>query len=100
MPKQTGMTQIRLLQMQGRRRFLESGTAIERQRRSARAGGGEREGGEHERGHTPSRKGGRGISPEKIFKFNMSVEAILMHFETIFACEIRLIVQTVHIAVF
>ena len=30
----------------------------------------------------------------------MSVEAILMHFETIFACEIRLIVQAFHVAVF
>ena len=30
----------------------------------------------------------------------MSVEAILMHFETMFACEIRLIVQAFHIAVF
>ena len=29
----------------------------------------------------------------------MSVEAILMHFETIFACEIRLIVQAFHVAV-
>ena len=30
----------------------------------------------------------------------MSVEAILMHFETIFACKIRLIVQAFHVAVF
>ena len=29
----------------------------------------------------------------------MSVEAILMHFETMFACEIRLIVQAFHVAV-
>ena len=28
-----------------------------------------------------------------MFEFKMSVEAILMHFETSFACEIRLIVQ-------
>ena len=41
-------------------------------------------------GHTPSRKGGSGISPEKIFEFETSVEAILMHFETILACKIRL----------
>ena len=42
----------------------------------------------------------RGISPEKIFEFNMSVEAILMHFGTIFACKIRLIVQAFHVAIF
>ena len=30
----------------------------------------------------------------------MSVEAILMHFENMFACEIRLIVQAFHVAVF
>ena len=30
----------------------------------------------------------------------MSVEAILMHFETMFAYEIRLIVQAFHVAVF
>ena len=47
-------------------------------------------------GHTPSRKGGS----EKIFEFNMSVEAILIHFETIFACKIRLIVRAFHVAVF
>ena len=40
------------------------------------------------------------ISPEKFFEFNMSVVAILMHFETIFACEIRLIVQAFHVTVF
>ena len=34
------------------------------------------------------------------FEFNMSVEAILMLFETIFACKIRLIVQAFHVAVF
>ena len=45
-------------------------------------------------------RGVRGISPEKFFEFNMSVEAILMHFETIFACKIRLIVQAFHVAVF
>ena len=44
--------------------------------------------------------GVRGISPEIFFVFNMSVEAILMHFETIFACEIWLIVQAFHVAVF
>ena len=38
--------------------------------------------------------------PEKFFKFKMSVEAILIHFETMFACEIRLIIQTFYVAVF
>ena len=41
----------------------------------------------------PSRRGDGGISHEKFFEFNMSVEAILMHFETIFAGKIQLIVQ-------
>ena len=60
-----------------------------------------RAGGEQERGVTPTLvRGVRGISPEKCFEFNMSVEAILMHVETIFACEIRLIVQAFHVAVF
>ena len=36
----------------------------------------------------------------KILKFKMSVEAIPMHFVTMFACEIRLIVQAFHVAVF
>ena len=56
-------------------------------------------GGEYERGsfHLLVR-GVRRISPEKIFKFKMSVEAILMHFETMFACEIR--VQAFHVAAF
>ena len=35
----------------------------------------------------------RGRAREEMFEFKMSVEAILMHFETSFACEIRLIVQ-------
>ena len=58
--------------------------------------------GESTRGvFTPSCiRGVRGVSPEKIFKIKMSVEAILMHFETIFACETRLIVHTVHEAVY
>ena len=43
-------------------------------------------------GISPSHKGNSGFSPKKIFKFKMFVEAILMHFETMFACEIRLIV--------
>ena len=64
---------------QGRRRVLKSGTAIERHRRSARAEGTSR-GRSRERDFFPSRKGGSGDLPEKIFKFKMSVEAILMHF--------------------
>ena len=52
------------------------------------------------RGTSPSRKGVRGTSLEKIFKSKMSVEAILMHFETMFACESRLIIQAFHVAVF
>ena len=51
-------------------------------------------------GHTPSLKGVLGISPEKIFELNMFVKAILMHFETILACKIRLIVQAFHVALF
>ena len=52
-------------------------------------------------GNEPSsRKGVWGISPENFFKFKMSVEAILMHFDTMFAWEIRLIVQAFHVAVF
>ena len=51
-------------------------------------------------GYTLLVRGDRGISPENIFEFNMSVEAILVHFETIFACEIRLIVQAFHVTVF
>ena len=62
-----------------------------------------RAGGEHERGiiHLLVRGGGgRGTSPEKFIKLKMSVEAILIHFETMFACEILLIVQAFHVAVF
>ena len=59
-----------------------------------------RAGGENKRGIFPLVRGVRGISPENFFKFKMSVEAILMHFETMFACEIRLIVQAFHVAVF
>ena len=84
---------------QGRRRLLKSGTAIERHRRSARAEGSS--GGRAREGVTPPLgRGVWGISPENFFEFNMSVEAILMHFETIFACKIRLIVQEFHVAVF
>ena len=85
--------------IQGRRRFLKSGTAIERHRHFARAEG-TRRGGMRWGMNPPLVRGVRGISPEKIFKFKMSVEAILMHFETMFACEIRLILQAFHVAVF
>ena len=51
--------------MQGRRRLLKSGPAMKGQRRSrvpqARVGG------EHERGHSPSRKGGSGDLPRENF---------------------------------
>ena len=58
--------------------------------------------GESTRGgmNPPLVRGFGGSPPEKIFKFKMSVEAILLHFETMFACEIRLIVQSFHVAVF
>ena len=61
-----------------------------------------RERGESTRGgNFPSLvRGVRGISPENFFEIKMSVEAILMHFETNFACEIRLIVKAFHLAVF
>ena len=81
---------------------MKSDTAIERHRRSERAegvsgGGGGGGGGDSTKGVIPPlRKGDSG----KIFEFNMSVEAILMHFETIFACKIRLIVQAFRVAVF
>ena len=78
---------------------FENGTAFERHRRSARAEGSSR--GRAREGVIPFLvRGVRGISPEKCFEFNMSVEAILMHFETIFACKIRHVVQAFHVAVF
>ena len=49
--------------MQGRRRVLKSGTAIERLWPSAEG----TSGGEHERGVSPSRKGGSGGKPREIF---------------------------------
>ena len=78
------------MRKQGRRRVLKSGTAIERHRRSARAEGSS--GGRAREGESPLL--GRvvwAISPEKMFEFQMSVEVILMHFETIFACEFGLL---------
>ena len=57
-----------------------------------------RVGGEHERGEFPLLvRGFGGFPPKKIFKFKISVEVILIHFETIFACEIRLNVQAFHV---
>ena len=51
-----------------------------------------RAGGEHERGkYPPLVRGVRGITPEKLFKIKMSVEAILMHFETNLAYEIMVV---------
>ena len=66
----------------GRRRLLKSGPAMKGQRRSRVPNA--RVGGEHERGHSPSRKGVSGDLPEKILYCRTSVETILMHFETIF----------------
>ena len=63
---------------QERRRFLKSDTAIERL----------------------LVRGDRRIFSAKSFEFKMSVEAILMHSETVFAFGIRLIVQAFHAAVF
>ena len=71
---------------------MKSGTAIERHWRSSSAEG--TTGGEHER--APPLVRGYGRSPEKIFRFKKSVEAILMRFEAIFACETRLIVQKLY----
>ena len=68
---------------------------------NARAEGSSGGGGSTRGGQTPSPVGGvRGNSPESFFEFNMTVEAILMHFETIFACKIRLIVQAFYVVVF
>ena len=93
------MPDMKTEKVQGRRRFLKSGTANERHRRSARAEGSSW-GRAREGIIPPLVRGFGGISPEKIFEFNMSVEAILMHFETIFACKIRPIVQAFHVDVF
>ena len=82
---------LSLVFYQGRRWFLKSGTAIEWHRGSAKAEGSR--GGAQGWVIPPFVRGARGISPEQIFEFYMSVEVILMHFETIFACKIRLIVQ-------
>ena len=55
-----------MLCVQGRRRFLKSGTAIERHRRSARAKGPSR-GRAREGDYPPSGKGGSGDLPREIF---------------------------------
>ena len=68
------LTYVSFSYLQGRRRVLKSGTAIERHRCSPSEG-------EHERGFDPRLvRGVWGISPGKIFKFKMSVEAILRSF--------------------
>ena len=53
--------------LQGRRRLLKSGPAMKYQRilRASRG----RVGGEHERGHSPSHKGGSGDLPQGTFIF-------------------------------
>ena len=60
---------------QARRHVVKSGPA--EGRASAR--------GEHERGYSPSRKGVRGISPEKIFDLRLPLCAFLMHFGSVFS---------------
>ena len=77
------------LSVQGRRRLLESGTAIERRRRSPSAE--DTSGGRARGGHVPLSLGGLGISPMKILQLKMTKEAILLHFETSFGCETQLI---------
>ena len=52
------------LLIQGRRRHFESGTAIERRRRSPNVEG--TSGGEHERGYVPLSLGGFGGSPPRL----------------------------------
>ena len=79
-------------QRQGRRRFLKSGTAIG-VHRVPKAGLGESTRG----GLTPSRKGGLGDLPRENFQIQ---DVCRSDSEAIFACEIRLIVQTLHGAVF
>ena len=79
--------------IQGRRRLLESGTGIEHRcfhRVPTIRGGGEKTRGGVD---PPLVRGVRGTSPKKTLKFKMTKEAILLHFETIFACEPQLILQ-------
>ena len=73
--------------LQGRRRVLKSGTAIERLWPSAEG----TSGGEHERGFPPLVRGIRGETLEKVFKFKLYVEAILMHFEAILLLKLDLL---------
>ena len=56
-----------IFHMQGRRRLLKSGPAMKYQRRFTSAEG--TSWGEHERGHSPSRKGGSGDLPRENFIF-------------------------------
>ena len=60
--------------MQARRHVINSGPA------EVRASAEGTSGGEHERGYAPSRKGVRGISPEKFFNLWLPLCAFLMHF--------------------
>ena len=93
------------LPFSGQRRLLQSGAAMKRHRNfliveSTRRGGLSRR---HKEGWSLSKAQGGdwslligegfGGSPKKIFKFKMSVEAILMNFEAIFSCENKLILQ-------
>ena len=64
---------------QGRRRLLKSGPAMERRKRSLIGEGTRR--GEHERGVSPSRKGGSGDLARENFRFRKDVDAFLLHLE-------------------
>ena len=66
--------------MQARRHVVKSGPA--EVRASAE---GTSEGGEHEMGYSPSRKGGWGMSPEKIFDLWLPICAFLMNFGSVFS---------------
>ena len=79
--------------MQGRRRLFKSGTAIKRRRRSPSAE--DMSGGRAREGVWPLWLGGFGGSPPlTMLELKMTKEAILLHFETICACETQLILQT------
>ena len=82
------------LPFSGQRRLLRSGTGMKRHRNfliveGTRRGSLSRR---HKEGWSLDWRGGgvRWSSPKKIFKFKMSVEAILMNFEDIFSCETSL----------
>ena len=67
------------MQTQARRHVIKSGPA------EVRASAEGASGGEHERGYHPSRKGGRGISPEEIFNLWLPPCAFLMRFRCVLA---------------